>query len=152
MARMHSRKHGKSGSNRPVRSEKPKWVKYTRQEVEKLIIKLAKEGNTSSKIGITLRDQYGIPNIKEIIPEGLMSVIEANKLSKALPEDMYNLIKKSARVQDHLGKNKKDAGAIHGLQLINSKIRRLTKFYKRNSRLESDWKYDPKQAKLLIRS
>ena len=152
MARMHSRKHGKSGSKKPVRREKPKWVKYSKQEVEKLIVKLAKEGQSSSQIGITLRDQYGIPRIREIVPTGTVSVMDENKLSKALPEDMHNLIKKAARVRDHLEKNKKDSAAIHGVELINSKIRRLSKFYKRQGRLPQEWKYDPEQAKLLIRN
>ncbi|MBC7119337.1 MAG: 30S ribosomal protein S15, partial [Methanobacteriaceae archaeon] len=42
---------------------KPDWVEYSNEEIEELIIKLYKEGNPPSKIGIILRDQHGIPNV-----------------------------------------------------------------------------------------
>ena len=42
--------------------EKPVWLKYTEDEVKAIILKLAKQGLTSEKIGLVLRDQYGIPN------------------------------------------------------------------------------------------
>ena len=51
IARMHSRKHGKHGSNKPAKKINPAWLAYDRKETEKLIVKLAKEGKTSSEIG-----------------------------------------------------------------------------------------------------
>ncbi len=44
MARMHSRKKGKSGSTRPARLEKPVWVELSSEEVENEVVKLAKKG------------------------------------------------------------------------------------------------------------
>ena len=44
--------------------KKPTWLKYTKSEVEAIILKLAGKGLTAEKIGLTLRDQYGIPNVK----------------------------------------------------------------------------------------
>ncbi|MBI5355441.1 MAG: 30S ribosomal protein S15 [Candidatus Aenigmarchaeota archaeon] len=149
MARMHSRKHGKSKSKRPVRKSAPKWVRYSKQEVEKLIIKLAKEGTTSAKIGIILRDQYGIPLVREVVKEGVQKVLKENGIIKAIPEDMISLMKKAVKVRDHLGRNKKDTAAIHGLELLESKIRRLSKYYRRTGDLPKVWKYDPAQAKLM---
>ena len=56
--------------------EKPVWLKYTAEEVKGIILKLANKGMTAEKIGLTLRDQYGIPKtklygfkIKEIMAE-----------------------------------------------------------------------------------
>jgi small subunit ribosomal protein S15 len=38
-----------------------------------------------------------------------------------------------------------------GMQLIESKIRRLAKYYKREGKLPEDWAYNLEQAKLLVR-
>ena len=44
--------------------EKPVWLKYTKEEVKAIVLKLADKGLTAEKIGLTLRDQYGIPKAK----------------------------------------------------------------------------------------
>ena len=56
MARLHSRKKGKSGSTRPSRLEKPPWVERSAEEVEDLVVKLARRGFSKSNIGIILRN------------------------------------------------------------------------------------------------
>lgn len=66
MARMHARKRGRSGSKRPVRKEVPEWVQYTPEQVEQLVVELAKKGYQSAQIGLILRDTYGIPDVKLI--------------------------------------------------------------------------------------
>src|SRR3989338_2145164 len=101
MARLHSRKKGKSGSKKPLKKIKPNWVRYDAKEAEQLVIKLSKQGYSQSKIGVALRDIYGIPDLR-------------------------------------------------GLQLTESKIKRLVKYYKANGKLPQNWKYDREQAKLLI--
>ena len=60
MARMHTRRKGKSCSKRPMISENPAWVPLNATEIEDLIVKLAKDGMISAKIGLVLRDQYGV--------------------------------------------------------------------------------------------
>ena len=52
MARMHSRKKGKSGSKRPSRLIKPDWCEYTPEQVEELVVQLAKKGESASTIGL----------------------------------------------------------------------------------------------------
>jgi len=149
MARMHSRKHGRSGSKKPLKRIKQEWLIYDKGEIEKLITKLAKEGKTSSEIGMTLRDQYGIPDVR-VFGTRVTKVME-KEVRKEVPEDLYNLIEKSVNLRRHLSENKKDAKAIHGLELIESKIRRLGKYYARTGKLPRDWKYDVEQAKLLVK-
>jgi small subunit ribosomal protein S15 len=46
--------------------------------------------------------------------------------------------------------NKKDMATNRNLQLIEAKIRRLVKYYKRNDILPKDWIYSLKTAELLI--
>jgi len=150
MARIHARRKGKSGSKHPYRASKPDWVPYESREIEELIVKLAKDGNSQSKIGIILRDQYGIPSVKDLTGKKIGYFLKKNKLESDLPEDIQNLIRKAINLRKHLEKHKKDKHNRRGLQLIESKIRRLAKYYKREGRLPSDWRYEPEKARLMI--
>ena len=53
-------------------------------------------------------------------------------------------------ISKHLENNKKDVPAKRGLELTESKIHRLSKYYKKIGRIPKDWKYDRSKAKLLI--
>jgi len=150
MARMHSRKKGKSGSVKPVKEKSPAWMRYDMEEIEQLIIKLAKSGESQSKIGIILRDKYGIPNAKKALKKRIKTVLKEYNLSPEIPEDLMNLIKKEITLLKHLEKNKKDNSAKRGLQLTESKIKRLSKYYKKAKVLPEDWKYDKEKAKLMV--
>jgi small subunit ribosomal protein S15 len=46
--------------------------------------------------------------------------------------------------------NRGDFSNRRGLQLVESKIRRLVKYYKRKEILPADWNYSLKNAELLI--
>jgi small subunit ribosomal protein S15 len=148
MAKMHSRKRGKSGSKRPLKITKPSWSRYTPKEIELLVTRMVKEGKTSSMIGIVLRDTYGIPNIKAVANKSIMDIMREKGLMPELPEDMLSLIKKAVKVRKHLEENHKDTHAIRGLHLTESKINRLIKYYKRTEVLPRDWKLDIKNIKM----
>jgi len=149
MAKMHSRAHGKSGSHKPPKSKEAKWLEYDKEEIISLILKLAKEGNTPSKIGIILRDQYGIPDVRML---GLrVSKVVETEIKKEVPENMYSLMKKAVNMHRHLNEKKKDTKGKHSLELVESKIRRLGKYYVRTGKLPEDWKYTIEMAKLLVK-
>tara|TARA_Y100000310_G_C20605698_1_gene775356 strand:+ start:67 stop:567 length:501 start_codon:yes stop_codon:yes gene_type:complete len=150
MARMYSRKRGKSGSTKPVKGTKKVWLRYSDKEVEQLIIKLAKQGNSQSKIGIVLRDTYGVPDVRIVLNKKIGKVLGDNKLKPDLPDDLMALIKKELSVMKHRETNKKDMSAKRGLQLTESKINRLVKYYKKKGILDKDWVYDRSRAKLLV--
>ncbi|MBU0930275.1 MAG: 30S ribosomal protein S15 [Nanoarchaeota archaeon] len=150
MARMHSRKRGKSGSHKPSKKSKPVWLRYQDKEIEQIILKLAKEEKSQSQIGIILRDSYGIPDVRTILNKKISKVLKENNAASQLPEDLSDLIKKEIYISKHLGLNKKDMAAKRGLLLTESKIHRLSKYYKKNRVLPADWKYSRDKAKLLI--
>ena len=150
MARMHSRKKGRSGSKKPVKTDLPTWVRYKSKEVELLIVKLAKEGNTASEIGILLRDTYGIPDEKKITKKKITKILKEKELLNEIPEDLMALIKKSVAVKKHMDLNNHDKTAKRGHQLTESKIKRLIKYYKKSGRLSSEWTYDPEKASLFM--
>ncbi len=150
MARIYARKKGKSGSKHPYRSSKPDWVPYEGKELEDLIVKLAKDGNSQSKIGIILRDQYGIPSVKDLTDKKIGHFLKKNKLASDLPEDIQNLMRKAINLRKHLEQHTRDKHNRRGMQLIESKIRRLANYYKGTGRLPRDWKYEPEKARLMI--
>ena len=150
MARLHSRKKGKSGSTRPPRLEKPVWVERSAEEVETLVVKLARKGFSKSMIGIILRDSYGIPLVKVVSGKKISEILEAKEIVSALPEDLLNLVKKALNIRKHMETNHKDLEGKKGLQRTESKIFRLIKYYKKKGVLPTDFKYKPEQIRTLV--
>ena len=150
MARMHSKKRGKSRSKRPLRTSAPTWSDYSREEVVDLILKYRKEEFTPSTIGILLRDQHGIPSVKLATGKKITTILEEQDEGLSLPEDLTNLMKQAVNLRKHMEENPKDLHSRRGLQLCESKIRRLVKYY-RGKKLPTEWRYDPSRAELLVR-
>lgn len=150
MARMHSRKKGKSGSKRPIKKTQPSWIRYKPKEVEMLIIKLIKEGKTSSEIGLILRDTYGIPYIKGTVGKRINQILKERSMLPKIPDDLLALIKRGIALKKHMEKNNKDNTALRGIQLTESKIKRLVKYYKSNGRIPASWKYEPDKIRLYL--
>ena len=144
------RDKGKSHSTRPVRTGPPKWLRYSPEEIEAIIVELAKKGYGPSMIGIILRDQYGIPLVRSVLGKRITEVLEEHNMSLPIPEDLFNLIRRAVNLRRHLEEHPKDLHSKRGLSEIESKIRRLERYYKRIGKLPPDWKYDPERARLLV--
>jgi len=151
MARMHSRKKGKSASTHPLRTERPQWEEYSPEEIESLVADYGKKGLSSSMIGIVLRDQHGIVDVPLSTGKKIQAIMAEHELLPELPEDILNLITKAVLLRKHLEEHPKDKHSTRGLKLTESKIRRLGKYYKRTGRLASNWYYDPVKARLLVK-
>ncbi len=147
---MHSGKRGRHGSKKPSKLVKPSWLRYNTKEVEQLILKLSKAGKPSSQIGVVLRDVYGIPSVRVVTNKKINAILEENEIRPKIPEDLVAVIKKGIQVIKHLEANKKDMTAKRGLQLAESKIRRLAKYYKSTGKLPKDWQYNRGNIKMLI--
>ena len=143
---MPKQEKGKSHSIRPVSRRPPNWCKYQPEEVESFIIKLAKEGHSTSSIGTILRDQYAIPLTKPIIGKSISDVLESAGLAATMPEDLANLMKKAQSLAVHLDKNKKDLHNKRNMQIIEARIHKLSRYYKREGVLPKNWKYEAKIA------
>ena len=150
MARMHARRKGKSGSTHPIRTTHPDWSALNPRETEARILELAKSEKSTSQIGMILRDQYAVPDVRITTGKRISKILAANKMSPEIPEDLQNLIRRALRIKKHLEINKKDVHNKRNMQLIESKIRRLTKYYHSKGRLPTGWKYTPSQAKLMF--
>jgi small subunit ribosomal protein S15 len=150
MARVYSGKKGKHGSKKPPIKEAQRWVKIKPQDIEKLVVNLAKERRTSAVIGLILRDQYGIPDVKAATGKTVSKIMRENKLYPTMPEDMLSLLKKAVLLREHLQQNKSDKHSRRGLENLESKIRRLGKYYSRTDILPKGWRYNPNEAKLIV--
>lgn len=150
MSRRYSRKKGKSGSKKPLHPTKASWIRLKPKEIETLIVKLAKEGKTGSQIGMILRDLHGVPDIHLIMGKQVSKILKEKEALPEIPEDLMALIKKSVLVRKHMEENHKDKTGLRGLQLTESKIGRLVKYYKKTDKLPLDWKYDAESIKLYV--
>ncbi len=105
------------------------------------MLKLAREGNSPSNIGIMLRDRYGIPLISSITGKTVNEILRDAKQEGTLPEDLSSLVKKANDLRRHLDKNRKDHVNKRSLAMIESKIHRLVKYYRGKGQLRPDWEY-----------
>ncbi|MCJ7455897.1 30S ribosomal protein S15 [Candidatus Bathyarchaeota archaeon] len=124
----------------------PAWFKYAPEEVEALIAKLAKEGNSPSSIGAILRDKYGVPLVKPVAGKSITELVRASGQTPKVPEDLDNLFRRAGALRKHLEKNRKDYHNKRALATVESKIHRLVKYYKAEGRLQPEWEYKPMAA------
>ncbi|PWW72737.1 hypothetical protein C7212DRAFT_286161 [Tuber magnatum] len=151
MGRLHSNGKGISASAIPYSRTRPTWLKTTPEQVEEQICKLAKKGSTPSQIGVVLRDSHGIAQVKVVTGNKILRILKAHEgLAPEIPEDLYMLIKKAVSVRKHLERNRKDKDSKFRLILIESRIHRLSRYYKTVGVLPPTWKYESATASTLV--
>jgi len=144
------KKKGQSHSTRPLTGIPPRWVQFTPEEIEALVVELARKGYPPSTIGVILRDQYGVPLTKTIAGQKVEEILEKHGVKMVVPEDLYNLLRRAVNLRKHLAVHPKDTHSKKGLIEIESKIHRLVKYYKRIGKLPPDWSYDPERAAVIV--
>jgi small subunit ribosomal protein S15 len=150
MAKMHTRRKGRARSVKPVRKVPPTWLTIKKEEVEKLVLNLNGQNVPEAQIGLILRDKYGVPDIPQVTGRKVRKILKDSGVAPKVPEDLTNLIKKAIGLHKHLDINPKDLHNKRALQLTESKIRRLLKYYHANGVLPKDWVYTPSTAEILI--
>ena len=135
-----------------MRKKPPEWLQITPEEIEERIIELYKQGYSTSVIGMVLRDCYGVPDVRLVTGKKMTQILREYNVASKVPEDLQNLIKKAIRLRKHLELHRKDLHNKRALQLTESKIRRLVKYYKRKKVLPADWEYKPETAEILLRA
>lgn len=97
---------------KPSSEEKVSWIKLKPAELESIVIKLAKEGNTPAKIGLILRDKHGIPKAK-LLGKKITKILKDNKINYIIEKDAID--KKIEKIKKHIEKNKHDHTAGRSL-------------------------------------
>jgi small subunit ribosomal protein S15 len=118
--------------------------------IEKIIVDLRKEGVSSAKIGLVLRDRYGVPDVKLVTGKRIGEIIKEKGLEGEIPEDLRNLILKALGLRKHLALNKNDLHNKRQMQLTESKVRRLVRYYVSSGKLPKGWVYKPDTAEILL--
>jgi small subunit ribosomal protein S15 len=147
MARTHAHTHGKSHSIRPTSKNAPSWVMDSQEIIEK-IVELGQDGMTASEIGLRLRDEFAVPLVKPIIGKTITQIMEENAIQRSMPEDLERLLRKALGLQKHLNTHNSDKRNVRSLELIESKIHRLSRYYKKIGKINQSWKYAAVIAKL----
>lgn len=148
MGRLHTHRHGKSHSIRPTVIKQPSWFSQTADQVEQLVVKYAKDGLTTTQIGIKLRDQHAIPLVKAVTNKTVSQILQENDLKPEVPENLEKIVKKAVRLQKHLKNNKADRRNVRSLELIEAKVHRLSSYYKKKGQIPKNWKYKAVVAQL----
>lgn len=144
------RAKGKSHSMRPSRTGSPKWIRLSYDEIADIVEQLYKNGYGPSMIGVILRDQYGIPLVKQVMGKSVTDLLTEKGIKQEIPEDLAMLIRRAVNVRRHTSEHPRDSKSKKGLEEIESKIRRLERYYKRVGKLSPSWVYDPEKAKLSV--
>ena len=147
---MHSPGRGKSGSTKPMVDKAPEWSNTDAKEVTELILSLAAEGHNPATIGTILRDQHAVPDVRLVVGKRLGQVLAENDVNPKYPEDMMNLMRRALRLIDHLESNRKDRHNSRQLELTESKIRRLSRYYKGRGQLDTEWAYKRDELRLMV--
>ncbi|MDD3373756.1 MAG: 30S ribosomal protein S15 [Methanoculleus bourgensis] len=150
MARMYARRRGTAGSVRPYRKEAPEWSNTDTAEIEKIVVELRKDGMSSSQIGLALRDRYGVPDVKLATGKRVNEILREKGLESEIPEDLRNLMQKALGLRKHLAENRKDVHNARQLQITESKVRRLGRYYVKSGRMPKGWTYKPETAEILL--
>ncbi|CAO1633373.1 unnamed protein product [Sympodiomycopsis kandeliae] len=150
MGRMHSKGKGISSSALPYRRTPPSWLKTTPEEVCNQIFKLARKGLTPSQIGVQLRDSQGIAQVRFVTGNKILRILKSEGLAPTIPEDLYHLIKKAVSIRKHLERNRKDADSKFRLILVESRVHRLARYYKKVGAVAPNFKYEASTASTLV--
>ena len=150
MSRIHSGRKGRSGSKRPYPLTTPTWVTLDAEEITEEAVKLAKSGASAAQVGATLRDTYGVPSVRAVTGKRLSPLLKEKGIHPELPEDLQALLKRVVHLQRHLQQHPYDTSNRRGLQLMESRIRRLALYYRRRKLLPEKWSYTSASAVLQV--
>jgi small subunit ribosomal protein S15 len=153
MARMHTRRRGTSGSDRPVTDDPPEWSDVDADAVEARVVELAGEGYSPSEIGLKLRDEgvdgTPVPDVSLATGKKVGEILAEHDAAPDLPEDLRNLLEKAVRLNEHMDEHGQDHQNKRALQNVESKVRRLVNYY-RDDELAADFTYTYEHAKDLV--
>lgn len=148
MARIHAHTRGMSHSIRPTSRSPPQWLTSSPAEISSVVVQLSREGLAPSAIGTRLRDEYGVPLLKTFMNKSITEIRSENGIKEDMPEDLRQLVQRAIALQKHLRNHNTDHRNVRSLELIEAKIHRLSRYYKRNNKIPKDWKYASIIAKL----
>lgn len=150
---MHTGGHGKAKSRKPLVEigKMPEDMTVSKAQLEDVIVDYAKQNMHQAQIGQMLKEKHGVKYVKQVFGKRLGEILKEKGVKNEYPQDFLDLIKKAVLMRNHLAKNHRDVYNTTRLKRVESKIWRLTKYYKKVGVISEDWKYDPAKAALLVK-
>jgi len=150
VSRIHSGRKGRAGSHRPYPLTRPEWVTVSAEEVVSQAVQLTKAGRSAAQVGLVLRDGLGVPSSRAVTGKRLGAVLVDAGLKPEIPDDLQALLKRVVHLQHHLETHPNDLANRRGLNLMESKIRRLARYYRQRRRIPENWRYSAAGAALQV--
>lgn len=88
--------------------KKTDWIKIKPAELEKIVLDLHQKGETPARIGLTLRDKYGIPKAK-LLGKRIAEILVNAKMTP--PSEKSSIQARIDCLNRHIEKNKHDQSA-----------------------------------------
>jgi len=102
----------KTEENAKAKLAKPSWIKMKPAELEKIIIDLAKKGESPAAIGLVLRDKYGVPKAK-LLGKRICQILDEKGID--YKEEVKIVQDRVDNLKKHLSGNKHDHPASRAL-------------------------------------
>ncbi len=150
MSRIHSGRKGKAGSHRPFPLTRPEWVATPTEEIVAQAVQLSKGGRPAAQVGQILRDSYGVPSARAVSGKRLGALLAERGVKPEIPDDLQALLKRVVHLQHHLETHPNDLANRRGLTLMESRIRRLARYYRQQRRIPEGWRYSAAGAALQV--
>ncbi len=154
MAKLYTKKHGKSKSRKPVIDAEKIGngaEGLSKDEIIKLIEGYGRQGMSPADIGEIMKKKHNVKFIKQATGKRLMQILSEQGIKFGVPPAMLDLIEKAQRLRRHLEANKQDVHNRTSLSRVESKIWRLTRYYIKEGILPKGWRYNPETAGLLVK-
>ncbi|MFH1290270.1 MAG: hypothetical protein ABIH92_02565 [Nanoarchaeota archaeon] len=110
-----------------TKTMKPSWIKMEPVELEKIVVDLAKKGESPAKIGLILRDKYGVPKAK-VFGKKVTQILKGKEVKYESDKDVVD--KKVGTLKGHISRNRHDYAASRAL------TKRLWDIYRINKRAQ----------------
>ena len=102
---------------------KPSWIKMKSSELEKIVVELAKQGESPAQIGLILRDKYGVPKarllgkrIKDMLKEKGIDYISEKAITEKKVQVLRELIGKNKQVHQASRSLTKKLWFLHAIE------------------------------------
>ncbi|MFA5020327.1 MAG: hypothetical protein WC533_04470 [Candidatus Pacearchaeota archaeon] len=119
-------------SKKPLKKVNKKTPERTSIEnIEETIVELGKKGNTPSKIGIILKEKYGIQKAK-LLGKKITKILKEHKVVYETDLDLVN--KKLSKIEKHYEKNKQDKRANREIVRFIGLKKKMEKYQKKKKR------------------
>lgn len=106
------------------KSEKPSWVALKPVDLEKIVIDLAKQGETPAKIGLILRDKHGVPKAK-MLGKRISQIIKES--GQEIPTEKSYVDAEIKTLVGHMALHKHDYSAQRSLAKKQWIVNKLTR-------------------------